>query len=310
MNTSHDTRLKLLLSTPSHTAALIMGFIATTLWASSFVLVKMALPHMGPLTIGGLRYFLGFLILLPFLRSRRRRQAPRHRPWLLLVAIGLSAYTLGNGASFWALEYLSATAASFAISTVPLFMLVIGALRLAEIPTRRQIFGVFLGLLGGLLFFSPGFAAQEALGLAILAVGLLGFILFSALGREVAREKNVGTVALTAFPLAFGGGGLLLLALPLEGLPVAPLGPWLIILWLAVVNTALAYILYNHALQTLTALEMSVMLNLSPIGTALLAWLLLGERLTVLQGLGIVVIVIAAVLVQHVRASAAAKPPL
>ncbi len=278
--------------------ALILGLIATMLWASSFVLVKMALAHIGPLTIGGLRYFIGFLLLLPFMR-RRQGAARAYRPWLLLVAIGLSAYTIGNGASFLALEYLDATTVSFALSTVPLFMLVIGAVRLAEIPSRQQIFGVALGLLGGALFFSPGFAPGEPLGLAMLAVGIVGFISFGALSRAVARRRNVGTVALTAFPLAFGGGGLLLLALPLEGMPVAPFDSWLIILWLAVMNTALAYILYNHALQTLTALQMSVMLNLSPIGTAALAWLLLDERLTLVQSVGVLVIVVAAILVQR-----------
>ena len=288
-----------------------MGFVATSLWASSFVLVKLALPHMGPLTIAGLRYFLGFLILLPFLHHRqRRRQKPRHRPWFMLAAIGLSSYTLGNGAAFWALEYLTATTASFVISTVPLFMLIIGALRLAEIPTRRQVFGVFLGLLGALLFFSPGFQPQEPLGLVISAAGLVGFIIFSTLGREVARARNVGTVALTAIPLGFGGGTLLLLSLPLEGIPTAPLQPWLIILWLSVVNTVLAYIVYNHALQTLTALEMSVMLNLSPIGTAILAWLLLDEHLTSLQIVGIIVLVLAAFLVQHTRTTRPPETPI
>jgi drug/metabolite transporter (DMT)-like permease len=51
------------------------------------------------------------------------------------------------------------------------------------------------------------------------------------------------------------------------------------VLWLAAVNTALGYILYNHALQVLTAFEMNVMLNLSPLWTALMAWFLLSERL-------------------------------
>lgn len=262
------------------------------------------------MTIGGLRYFLGFLLLLPLLHRRRRSKSHGHRPWFLLAAIGLSAYTLGNGAAFWALEYLTATAASFAISTVPLFMLVIGAIHLAETPTRGQIFGVFLGLLGAILFFSPGFRPQELTGWAIILVGLVGFVTFGALSREVARERNVGTVALTAYPLAIGGGGLLLIAAPLEGIPAAPAAPWLIILWLALINTALAYILYNHALQTLTALEMSVMLNLSPIGTAILAWFLLDERITFLQGVGIVVLVIAAFLVQHRRARTSNQPPI
>jgi drug/metabolite transporter (DMT)-like permease len=284
--------------TPSHTSALVLGFVATTLWASSFVLVKMALPHIGPLTIGGLRYFLGFLILLPLLVGRRTRQPAPHRPWLLLVAIGLSSYTIGNGASFWALEYLPATTTSFVLSTIPLFMLVIGAAQLGEPPTKRQVYGVLLGLVGALLFFLHGLAPGEPLGLAIVAIGMVGFISFSALGRVVARRQTVGAIALTAYPLAFGGGALLLLAAPIEGLPVAPVGTWLIILWLAVFNTALAYVLYNHALQTLTALEMTVMLNLSPIGTAILAWLLLGEQLAPVQMVGIVVIVAAAYLVQ------------
>jgi drug/metabolite transporter (DMT)-like permease len=57
--------------------------------------------------------------------------------------------------------------------------------------------------------------------------------------------------------------------------------------------------LYNHSLRILTALEMNVMLNLSPLGTALLAWLLLGERVTILQLAGMVVVIIGVVLVQQ-----------
>jgi drug/metabolite transporter (DMT)-like permease len=71
------------------------------------------------------------------------------------------------------------------------------------------------------------------------------------------------------------------------------------LLWLALANTAVAYTLYNHSLRILTALEMNVMLNLSPLGTALLAWLLLGERVTFIQVVGMVVLIIGVVLVQQ-----------
>jgi len=47
--------------------AIIEALLATFIWASSFVFVKMILPDVGPLTIAGLRYFLGFLFLLPFM---------------------------------------------------------------------------------------------------------------------------------------------------------------------------------------------------------------------------------------------------
>jgi drug/metabolite transporter (DMT)-like permease len=71
-----------------------------------------------------------------------------------------------------------------------------------------------------------------------------------------------------------------------------------LVLWLAAVNTALGYVLYNHALQSLTAFEMNVLLNLSPIWTALMGWLLLDEILTTLQVAGMVVVILGVMLVQ------------
>ena len=66
----------------------------------------------------------------------------------------------------------------------------------------------------------------------------------------------------------------------------------------------LAYVLYNHSLQTLTALEMNVMLNLTPLGTALLAWWLLGEKLGFVQIIGMVIMIVGVVFVQRMSKTA------
>ncbi len=287
---------------PSHTLALIEAVIVNVVWASSFIFVKLALVDLGPLTIGGLRYFIGFLVLLPFLLRRERVwQAPSRRMWTRLTLIGLSAYTIGNGATFWSLRYLPATTVSFMMGMITLLILLGGILWLKEIPNAIQALGIFVTLVGTGLFFSVGLRPGEPLGMAILAVGLLSFTLFGVLGRDTARDRKVDTLTLTAFPLAIGGGLLLLIALPLEGLPRASLQTWGLVLWLAVINTALAYMLYNHALQELTAFEMNVLLNLSPLWTALLAWWLLDERLTILQVVGMLVVIAGVMLVQRRR---------
>ncbi|MBI4772386.1 MAG: DMT family transporter [Chloroflexi bacterium] len=120
----------------------------------------------------------------------------------------------------------------------------------------------------------------------------------------------MGTLPLTAIPLAFGGGLLLLAGLAIEGPSRLPAGTWGLVLWLAVVNTALAYLLYNHALQVLTALEMNVMLNLTPLGTAALAWWLLQERPAVVQLAGIVAVIGGVLMVQmKVRGDPCYTPP-
>ena len=138
-------------------------------------------------------------------------------------------------------------------------------------------------------------------------MGLLAFAVFSILGREAARGRLVDTLPLTALPLGFGGGLLLLLAFSLEGVPTLSLAGWPIVLWLAVINTAFAQLLYNRSLQVLTALELNVLLNLIPLETALLASFLLGERVTPFQVMGMVMVILGVAVVQWGRRSSWAR---
>jgi drug/metabolite transporter (DMT)-like permease len=230
------------------------------------------------------------------------------RTWLRMLLIGLAAYTIGNGALFWGLQHMPATTASLLISLTPLPVLLIAVFWLRERAAPAQIAGLVVCLAGSIIFLSPGSLAGEPLGLALGIVALFSFATFGALGRDVARDRKVDTLSLTALPLGLGGGLLLLLALPLEGLPAFSAGGWAIVIWLAVVNTVFAYLIYNHALQTLTALEMNVMFNLGPIGTALIAWPLLSEALTSTQLAGMAMVIVGVIAVQRRGESVEPEP--
>ena len=285
--------------------------MVSMIWGSSFVFVKIGLKDIAPLTLAGLRYFGAFLVLLPFVFHRFKDSSGiSFHLWIRLILMGLSAYTIGNGAFFLALQYLPATTSSFLMSFTPVLVIIAGIFWLKEIPTRWQVFGVIISMVGSLLFFSSGLKAGEPLGILFVLVGLVGFTVFGILGRSVARERKVDTLSLTAIPLAIGGGLLLVIALPIEGLPVFTPSAWFIVLWLAVVNTAFAYILYNHSLRTLSALEMNVMLNLTPLGTAILAWFFLDERLSVIQIVGMITVIIGVILVQQVNRRIVIEPEL
>jgi drug/metabolite transporter (DMT)-like permease len=281
---------------PSRALALLEALLVSLVWGSSFIIVKLALTELGPLTIGGLRYFIGFACLLPFLR-RGNFSLPRVQ-WMRMALLGFSAYTLGNGAMFWALRFLPATTGSFLMSLITVTVLFGGIVWLREIPNRVQILGICVVLAGMALFFSPGLKPGEPVGLAIFMLALLGFTLFGLLSRLAAIDRQVDTLTLTAVPLAIGGGTLLAIALPIEGIPNAPLRTWGLVLFLAAVNTALGYVLYNHSLQSLQAFEMNVLLNLSPVWTALLGWILLGETLNNPQWAGMLVVLVGVMLVQ------------
>jgi len=279
--------------------AIVEIVFVSIIWASSFVIVKILIADNGPLTIAGLRYFLGFLVLLPWIvRQSESRGKVTNSLGRQLALMGIAAYTIGNGALFLALTYLPATTTSFLMSLTPILVVFGGIFFLQEIPTHWQYFGVVICVLGSVLFFLPGMRPGEPLGIVIIAVGLLGFAVFSVLGRDVARERRTSTIILTGVPLAVGGAVLLLIAIPLEGWPVLDLQAWAIVFWLAIFNTTFAYILYNHALKSVTALEMNVLLNMIPLITALFAWFILDESLAWVQFFGMLIVIAGVALVQ------------
>lgn len=294
--------LSVIVEKPSRIVAIAEALVVNVIWASTFILIKIGLRDLGPLTLSGLRYFVGFVILLPLVA--RNRHAPRAwtpRLWARLILIGVAAYVIGNGALFWALQFIPATTGSFILSLLPLPVLFVGIFWLKEIPTRWQFAGIAVAVVGSVLFFSPGLSAGEPFAITVALLGLTGFVLFGILGREVARDRQVDTLSLTAVPLATGGGLALVIALLTEGMPRFSPTSLAVVVWLAAINTALGYILYNHSLQVLTAFEMNMLNDLAPLITATLAWLFLGEKIDPIQIVGILTVITGIVLVEWGR---------
>jgi len=121
------------------------------------------------------------------------------------------------------------------------------------------------------------------------------------------RVRAILTALLvTCITMGIGALCMLALGLALQGWPSITLGGWLAILWLAVVNSALAFTLWNQTLAVLSAVESSIINNTMLIQIAVLAWLFLDERLSVLHliGLGLAAV---GILVVQVRPPAPAK---
>jgi len=294
-----SSQIREFISQNRRTLAIMEALLVTVIWSSSFVIVKIGLETLGPLTIAGLRYSLGALVLLPlFLFNRPERKPISGNLWLRLIFIGISSYTIGNGALFWGLKYIPATTGSFLMGLIPLLVMIGGTLFLKEIPTRWQALGVFISLAGSLIYFSGGLQPGEPLGIAILALGLLGFMTFSLLGRSIARDRSLDTLVLTTIPLIIGGLVTICLALIVEGIPRFTPNSLRVIIWLALINTSLGYLIYNHALRELTALEINMLMILTPLFTAFISWIMLGERLDLWQGIGLVVMIVGVFLVQ------------
>jgi drug/metabolite transporter (DMT)-like permease len=84
----------------------------------------------------------------------------------------------------------------------------------------------------------------------------------------------------------------------IEGLKPIPVSGWLIIIWLGIANTALAFFLWNHALEKLEAFELSILQNTMLLQITILSIIFLGETLPLVKYVYMAIIFIGVFVVQ------------
>ncbi len=247
------------------------------------MLIKIGLQDIPALPFAGLRYTLAFLCLLPFALRPRQAAALRRLSrgaWLRLILLGLLFYSVTQGAQFVSLFYLPAVTTSLLLSFTSVIVALLGISLLGERPTPAQWLGSGLYLGGVLIYFYPAsLPAGQAVGLVVALAGVLANALSAVLGRYVNRDGSLDPMTTTL--VSMGTGALVLLAagLLVQGLPRLSAASWAIVLWLAAVNSAFAFTLWNRTLRTLSAMESSIINNTMLFQIALLAWAFLGEGL-------------------------------
>jgi len=287
---------------PARVTTVLLALFVVFLWATSWVLIKMGLQEIPALTFAGLRYGLAFLFLLPFaMRIQRRPSAVRltRHMWGQLIILGLLLYALTQGAVFLALAYLPAVTTNLLWSFSTVVVALFGVVWLAEHPTRFQWSGIVLATLGALIYFYPASLPQGyQVGLAVSVIGVLanaGSVIF---GRKINRARELHPLLVTAASMGIGALVLLTAGIAMQGLPSIGLTGWVIIAWLALVNTAVAFTLWNYTLQTLSATESSIINGTMLIWIPILAVVFLDEQVTGKELLGLIAAGIGTLIVQ------------
>jgi drug/metabolite transporter (DMT)-like permease len=290
----------------SRPVAILIALFVTILWSSSWILVKVGLKDIPPLTFAGLRYVWAFLVLLPatLLNQKRRSEILNmsRRNWLRLALLGLLFYTLTQGLVYVALGYLRAATLSLMLNFTSAVVAILGIFLLVEIPTLLQWIGVSVFLLGALIYFYPLGTEEPMLGLLVGGVVVVTNALSSLLGRDINRTRDLDPMIVTLISMGAGSITLLVLGLLLQGLPRMDLLSWSIIGWLAIINSAFAFTLWNMTQRTLTATESSIINNTMLIQIAVFAWAFLDEHLT-LQEMGGLILAALGILLVQVRRS-------
>ncbi|MCW4037907.1 MAG: EamA family transporter [Candidatus Bathyarchaeota archaeon] len=279
--------------------ALMEACFVTFLWSSSYILVKIGLTQLSPLILVSLRYIAGSVVLVTLAVLRGEIPPLKDLGTILkLSVLGFSGYTMAQGLQCLGLFYLPAVSVTFILNFTPIIVLILGGLFLQEYPTRLQVAGITLVMAGAYLFFQDPFSEVSLTGVAITLLSGFGWAAYLVLSRRLFIKTKASLLGSTAFSMGFGTVLMAVGAYAFEGLPVVSPSSWGIILWLGVTNTALAFFLWNHALQKLEAFEISILQNTMLVQISLLSWVFLGEPLTPRKGLSMLLVFAGVLLVQ------------
>ena len=284
------------------TKSILQALFVVFLWATSWVFIKIGLGEIPPLTFAGLRYALAFVCLLGVSFYRGAQKAVRQltrREWGQLVLLGVLFYAGTQGASFVALAYLPAITVNLLWSFSSVVVALLGVLILRERPAWSQWGGILLACLGALVYFSPALVPEaQLIGLIAAILGVSANAVSAILGRGINRLGAVPPLVVTVISMGVGSILLLGTGLWVEGIPHISWSSWGIILWLAVVNTAFAFTLWNHTLRTLTAMESSIINGTMILWIPILAVVFLGERISPQGIVGLVLVGLGTLIVQ------------
>ncbi len=263
-----------------------MLFVLGVLWGGSFFFAKVALAEVPPMTLVLHRVALAAALLFVYLGVRQVK-VPRGWPvWRAFLIMGLINNVIPFSLLFWGQARLDAGLASILNATMPIFTVIVAhRFTTDESITAGKLAGVVLGFLGVAVMLGGGLSGTLS-GPPIAMVACLGAALSYAFASVFGRTfKGLGVVpAQVAFGQLTASTMLMiplvLLIDPITNPATLSTGAIWSILALAIVSTALAYILYFRILASGGAVNISLVTLLVPMTAILLGAMFLDEQLS------------------------------
>ncbi len=256
--------------------------LAASIWGGMYVVVKVVVSVIPPLELVWMRYLVAIFALLIIGLAKNLSWRIHRRDILLILTIGIIGNTISIVTQEIGTNLSSAQMGAIITSSTPAFMVIFARVLLKERLNLRKGISVGLATLGVLFIVGNGqIDMSNQLGGISLLIAALTWALMSVLLKRVPSHYSpivvttysilVAIIILTPFVLG-----------RLDEINFSQLTHptiWGGVLYLGIVSTACAFILWNRGLQLLNASSGGLFFFFQPIVGALLGWILLGESI-------------------------------
>ena len=303
MSPSDDvTRQTRAMPTPTKWGAVIATALAPSIWGTTYFITSEWLPPGRPLFAGALRAVPAGLLLLAVAPTRRTGLPFAKIAVLAGMNIGLFFTLLFIGA-----YRLPGGVASTVTSFQPLYVAALSALVIGDRISARTLIAGMCGIVGVALLVLRGSIALDGWGLAAAITSTL----CSGSGIVLSKRwaSDVPPMTLAGWQLGLGGLMLVPVMLVVEGVPgeltAQNVGG---LVYLATIGGAVAYFLWFSGIRKLPPTQISFLTFLTPVVATAIGWLALDQGLTLLQVLGALIVLSAAVVSQRPASPSATVP--
>ncbi|MBO9661558.1 EamA family transporter [Dokdonella sp.] len=276
--------------------ALLVLLLPILIWSYNWIVMKQVLTWIGPFDFSALRF--GLAVLLLFALMLARGESLRPPPLGQTVLIGL-AQTAGFQALVqWALVDGGAGRTALLAYTMPFWVVPLAWWLLADRPGPRQWLSLAVAAIG-LLFVLEPWRSIEGAGNAALAIGGgLCWAIGTVLSKRLFRRGGISALSLTTWQMAFGALALLALLPFTQHKPIVWSNYLLgALAYNAVLASGVAWLLWSWVVDKLPASVVGLSSLSVPIAGIAFAWILLGERPSPMEAVGIALIAAALVIV-------------
>ena len=282
----------------------LLLLFTSLLWGGNFVVGKSLVDYATPSTLTLLRWLIAVIFLVPIVLWKEKTLKPNKLAIVPLLLMGGTGVVLFNMFQFMALEFTTASNVGL-ISTINMFSIALSSyLFLKEKINVFQIMAMLVSLGGVLLVLTNGhltvlFSLQFNKGdlFMMTAVALWG--LYSVCSKWA--MKYTSPLMATLYSGVFGI--IMLLPFHVGDITIKHVDASFIqsILYTGLISTVLCMLFWNIGVQKIGATTSGLFLNFNPVFTAILAFLFLDEKMTWIQGLGGVIVIVGCILFTTVK---------
>ncbi|WP_088011582.1 DMT family transporter [Gottfriedia acidiceleris] len=289
---------------------ILLLLLTSLLWGGNFVVGKSLVGHASPMTLTTLRWGIAIIVLLPIVWWKEKKILPPRKAILPLIMMGVTGVVLFNLFQFMALEKTSATNVGLISTLNTISIALFSSLFLKERMNFLQIFSMFISFLGVILVLSKGdmnllFSMKFNLGDLWMVIAVCIWGIYSVCSRWATRL--VSPMLSTLYSGIFG----LVTIIPfnLSNFTLVNINGSFIfsILYTGIISTVLCMLFWNIGVQKIGATSAGIFLNFNPIFTAILAFFLLNEKMTWVQALGSIIVIVGSFLFTYFKTNGISK---